>query len=244
MSLGVIYAFKDRGFDRGIKIGRDANPPHRFRIAQCYTPRGIDLVATWSIECDFRDLAEAERIARAGLPTVANPNGGAEWCDLDAAEAVNRVSANLRLHPDAQAGNPSINTTYDDFRDPKTLRGTEKHRQILWLYRENRTNILKVQRTASWKVPQEPVKTYSLLGFRPIAAFNAPRTVPLSTGNALVHKAWEQLVSHYGGGVKHLHVGWLEPEAAAAAVIRDIEACGLSQITDFSRCPPDVRPGY
>jgi len=43
MQLGWIYAFRDRGFERGIKIGQDKNHPDRYRCAQCYTPRGIDL---------------------------------------------------------------------------------------------------------------------------------------------------------------------------------------------------------
>ena len=39
---GLIYAFKDRGFDRGIKIGRDRNRLARYEIAHCYSPQGID----------------------------------------------------------------------------------------------------------------------------------------------------------------------------------------------------------
>ena len=57
--VGYIYALKDRGFDRGIKIGRDSNFPTRFQRAQCYSPRGIDLVAAWRIDGDtFRCIGK------------------------------------------------------------------------------------------------------------------------------------------------------------------------------------------
>ncbi len=108
---------------------------------------------------------------------------------------------------------PKITTTYDDFRDPKVLRGTEKHRQLPWLYRENRTDLLKVQRTASWKVPQEPVKTYSLLGFQPIAAFTVQQSAVLSNDNTRAHATWENPVRDHGHGIDHIHVGWLRPMA-------------------------------
>lgn len=44
-----------------------------------------------------------------------------------------------------------ITATYDDFRDPKHLRSTERYRQLLWVYRENKTDLIKVQRTESSK---------------------------------------------------------------------------------------------
>src|ERR1700759_3983940 len=116
MPLGWIYAFADRGFARGIKIGRDKNHPDRFRRAQCYTPRGIDLVASWRVHDGFGTLARAEMAARGAMPLVSGENCGAEWCDVNPQEAVDRVSRNLRFAPECHAGNPSITTTYDDFR--------------------------------------------------------------------------------------------------------------------------------
>jgi len=243
MSLGWIYAFKDRNYDRGIKIGRDSHHPTRFKHAQCYTPRGIDLVAVWHIAGGFDSLAQAERTARLGLPLIEGPNSGAEWCNVTATNAVAQVSSNLRLDPKPNVGNPRITSTYDDFRDLKKL-GNEIHRQILWLYQENGTSLLKVQRTASWKVPQEPVKTYSLLGFRPVAAFWIVPGGKLQIENRRTDETWISLVQEYGHGVDHIQVGWLRSGATPGVLVRAITAHGLRQIEDLQQCPPGVRPGY
>jgi len=243
MAIGWIYAFRDRGFERGVKIGRDKNHPDRFRRAQCYTPRGIDLVASWRIEKGFDSLAQAEAFARRGLPMVTGTNCGAEWCALTPKEAIDRVSANLAIEPEPHVGNPRITTTYDDFRDPKAL-GRETNRQIFWIYRENISSLLKVQRTCSWKVPQEPVKTYSLLGFRPVASFGHFAGRDVKEGNRKIHELWEELVEASGYGVNHIQVGWLNPAASLDELRRAALGRGLTEIADWQRCPPGVRAGY
>lgn len=243
MQIGWVYAFCDRGFDRGVKIGRDKNHPDRFKRAQCYTPRGIDLVAVWPIDDRFSSLAEAESLARQGLPNVSGSNNGAEWCDATPAEAIATVTENLGVDPERTSRNPAINATYDDFRDPKKL-GRETHRQIIWVYVENVTSILKVQRTSSWKVPQEPVKTYSLLGFRPVTCFGNFGEPDLRRGNSHIHNLWVNLVNTLGHGVDHLQVGWLRPEAQLNEIRQKARAHGLAEMTDWSVCPSGVRSGY
>jgi hypothetical protein len=243
MTLGWIYALRDRGYEVGTKIGRDKNHPDRFRRAQCYTPRGIDLEAVWRVERKFDSLAQAEVVARRGLPLISGSNSGAEWCAVTATEAIGRVSANLGIEPEACGGNPRITTTYDDFRDPKQL-GRETHRQILWIYRENGTGMLKVQRTCSWAVPQEPVKTYSLLGFRPVACFGLFGDLDMREGNRRIHELWVEIVSRYGYGVDHLQVGWLQPRADVEELRRLTVGRGLVELTDWRHCPAGVRSGY
>lgn len=243
MSLGFIYAFRDRGYDKGIKVGRDKNHPDRFRRAQCYTPRGIDVAAVWRIDGTFASLAQAEATARQGLPLISGLNSGAEWCAVTAAGAIERVSSNLGNDPEPRAGNPSITATYDDFRDPKQL-GRETNRQILWIYRENVTSQLKVQRTCSWRVPQEPVKTYSLLGFRPVACFGLFAERDVRVGNRRIHELWVDLVNAHGYGVDHIHVGWLRPHTKIEDLYRAAVAAGLIELKDWRQCPVDVRPGY
>lgn len=224
--IGYIYALKDRGFDRGVKIGRDKNHPDRFKRAQCYSPRGLDLVAVWPIEKAFQSLAEAERTARDGLPSFARQNAGTEWRDLNAEQALEQISVNLAVEPSDVGRNPRVTSTYDDFRDPKHV-DKSKHRQALWVYRENQTGHLKVQRTHSWKVPQEAKKTYSLLGFQPIGVFLNGGKKGLHSSNQNVHEAWARVVQDLGYGVDHIQVGWLRSESKYDAVRKLLHASGL-----------------
>ena len=242
--VGYIYALKDRGFDRGIKIGRDSNFPTRFQRAQCYSPRGIDLVAAWRIDADKKRLANMETQARTGLPQLYRSNAGVEWRDLTAEEAIQRISGNIGHAPEVVHDNPPVTTTYDDFRDPKRL-GREKHRQALWLYRENETGILKAQRTSSWKVPLEPVKTYSLLGFKPVAAFLHP-TSDMRGGNRKIQSLWEQVVRDLGHGTDHLHVGWLRDDIGLDRVRDLILTTGLVEVPgrDWGTVPPGLKATY
>jgi hypothetical protein len=244
MQLGWIYAFRDRGFDRGVKIGLAKNHRDRFKVAQCYTPRGIDLVALWPIHDQrFSTLKAAEDKAQERLPNVGGENTGQEWFDVTAQEAVDRVSRNLEVSPESVVGNPRISTTYDDFRHPKRL-AQEPDRQILWIYSENVTSILKVQRTSLWKVPREAIKTYSLLGFRPVGAFGNFSEPNVRDGNCQIHDLWIDLVNEHGNGVNHFQVGWLRPEAKLERLKKIALARGLTEITDWSRCPPGLLSGY
>jgi hypothetical protein len=235
--VGWIYAFKDRGFIRGVKVGRDGKHPSRFKHAQCYTPRGIDLVAIWDVGNKFTSIAEAEMVARGNLPTISNQNGGAEWLALTAEEAIVKVTSNLGITPEPFSGNPRIISTYDDFRDPKQLKGTEKYRQLLWVYRENKTGLIKVQRTHSWKVPHEPVKTYSILGFKPVACFSPLPNGDIHKDNRMVHSIWVDLVTEFGHGPEHVQVGWLKPEVRLDMVVNEIKNSQLSEITDWNSRP-------
>jgi len=234
--VGWIYAFKDRGFEKGVKVGRDEKHPSRYKHAQCYTPRGIDLVAVWNVTDRFSNLAEAETVARRNLPGISNSNGGVEWLNLTTDEAKAKVSANLGLNPEPHHGNPRITTTYDDFRDPKHLRGKERYRQLLWVYRENKTGIIKVQRTESSKVPQEPVKTYSILGFKPMACFAPIPTGNIHKDNLGVHSIWVNIVDKFGYGTEHIQVGWLKPEIKIELILKEIKRCQMEEITDWSKC--------
>ena len=241
--LGYIYAFKDRGYDRGVKVGRDKKHPRRFKIAQCYSPRGVDLVAVWRIGEGLNSLAEAETIAREGLPRFARQNAGVEWCDLNAQEAVERISANLAAAPEHVGLNPKITSTHDDFRDPKHVE-KGRYRQALWVYRENATGHLKVQRTHSWEVPREPKKTYSLLGFQPIGLFLHNGQGDHRAGNQAIHDVWKRVVSELGYGVDHIQVGWLKSDAKYEAVRDVVRSEGLVEYPrmDWRSAPVGMSP--
>ena len=241
--LGYIYALKDSGFDRGVKIGRDKNHPGRLKIAQCYSPRGLDLVAIWPIDKGFQSLAEAERTARDGLPHFARRNAGIEWRDVNADQALEQISANLAVDPEDVGRNPRITSTYDDFRDPKHVeRG--RYRQGLWVYRENETGLLKVQRTHSWEIPREAKKTYSILGFQPVAMFLHNEKDGRSAGNQAIHDVWTRVVSELGHGVDHIQVGWLRGEAKYNQVRDLVRAAGLVECprTSWKCAPVGMKP--
>jgi len=241
--LGYIYALKDRGFDRCVKVGRDKNHPDRFKIAQCYSPRGLDLVAIWPIANGFNNLPEAEQVARNGLPHFARQNAGVEWRDLSARDAVEKISANLAVTPQEVGRNPKITSTYDDFRDPKHVE-KGRYRQALWVYRENETGHLKVQRTHSWKIPREQKKTYSLLGFRPIALFINKKEYNQSSGNQDIQSVWTRVVSELGYGVDHIQVGWLRSDTNYDAVRDIVNAEGLVEYPqmDWKTAPIGMKP--
>jgi hypothetical protein len=241
--LGHIYALKDRGFDRGVKVGRDRNHPDRFKIAQCYSPRGLDLVAVWPIKAGFHSLAKAEQVARDGLPHFVRQNAGVEWRDLDAREGVEQISANLAVAPEQVGRNPKITSTYDDFRDPKHV-DKGRYRQGLWVYQENETGLLKVQRTHSWEVPREAKKTYSLLGFRPIALFLHNATGDYRLGNQAIHEVWKRVVCGLGYGVDHIQVGWLKRDVKYAAVRDIVRTDGLVKYpgVDWRSAPVGMKP--
>lgn len=239
-----IYAVKDRGFERGVKIGRDSHFPNRYRCAQCYSPRGIDLVAAWNMESRSTSFPQAEREARHELQLVYGRNSGVEWVDLTSEEAIRRVSENLGVDPEIVNENPPITTTYDDFRDPKKL-GREKHRQAHWIYQENKTGLLKVQRTSSWKVPLEPIKTFSLLGFKPVAAFLHPGS-EMRIGNRHIQDIWDRLVTEFGHGVDHVQVGWLREGVDLKAIRDRVLSSGLKEVPSdrWGIVPTGLKAGY
>lgn len=237
---GYIYALRDKGYSRGIKIGRDKSPYNRYKHSQCFTPRGIELVARWSIPAELGSLHDLEKQASKGLIRIENPNSGVEWFDVDRDQVIECVSANLGLRCDLIRSVPPITSTWDAFRDPKHLTGTEKHRQFLCVYVENCTNSVKVQRTCDWDVPLEERKTYSLLGFRPVAFMGTFEEKNIKINNERTHQSWLELVTKFGFGEHHLQVGWLKPNVSADVVRDYLVSKGFRQWSE-SRLPNDVR---
>ena len=215
MTFGWIYALRDRGLDRGVKIGRDKNKLHRVNTAQCYTPRGIDVIAFWQIPAGgrFASLADAERVARAGLTRMPGPCAGVEWCDIPVQEAVPEVSKRLGLPPEILNQPLGPRATYDDFRNPKRV-ALHKERQLLWVYQEAGTGILKVQRNNMWMTNLDRPRTYSALGFSVVDCYGMDVTEDYLQDNLAIHTLWESLVTRFGHGIDWPHVGWLRPEVS------------------------------
>jgi len=231
MTLGWIYALRDRGIERGIKIGRDRNRLERYHIAQCYTPRGIDVVGLWAVGAGGRHptLAAAERQARAGLRPVHGLCVGEEWCDIDAAGALAHATERLGIEPVTAAPDLKPRATYDDFRNPKHV---DQHpaRQLLWVFQENGTGILKVQRNNMWMTNLDRPRTYSVLGFRLVACFGFGTAEHYGDLNRRTDQLWRAIVTELGNGVEAPQVGWLAPEVTLPQVSAMIEASGMSRI--------------
>ncbi len=248
-SSGWIYAFKDAGFDRGIKIGRDRNRTDRFKISQCYSPRGIDLVALWHVDApksgsDDSVFAAIEVKARSRLRRLETADGGDEWVDATADEAIEGVSAALGAKPEATWIMLVPKTTYCDFRSPKHIEKATKYRQLLWAFVENRTGRIKLQRSDMWNCPLRERRTYSLLGFPAVKCWGFTEKAKHVAGNGEVHAAWLKAVEDLGFGEKDVRVGWLKEGAELGEIEERARKAGMVEIgiEDIARKPEGLRP--
>lgn len=246
---GWIYAFKDRGFDRGIKIGRDRNRTDRYEIAQCYSPRGIELVALWRVDApkfgrNDSTFSSIETRARSRLSPLETFDGGAEWVDATADEAIDGVSGALGMNPEATWVKHIPTSTYDDFRSPKVIAKATKYRQLLWAFRENQTGRIKLQRSDMWNCPLRERRTYSLLGFPAVACWGFVEPELHVAGNSRIHDVWRRAVEDLGNGDDDLRVGWLNEGVDLGVIEERIRGAGLKRIdiTDIRRKPAGLRP--
>ncbi|MBK1666699.1 hypothetical protein CKO28_01395 [Rhodovibrio sodomensis] len=227
--MGYVYVFKDKGYDHAVKIGRATDLRERLRRAQGYSPRGIEMVAAWSLRDEIA-LHRAEVLARNGLEPVPGENNGEEWRLVSSKQAIPCVSRNLADMNPEPVERPVINSGSDDFRHPKTLTGRERYKQALWVYRENETRCLKVQRSSYWNVALERRKTYSLLGFKPIAVFVASDRESMGAANRRIHALSVEIVRRLGYGENHPQVGWLRPCVGEEQVRRFIKSSDLREV--------------
>ncbi len=248
-SSGWIYAFKDVGFDRGIKIGRDRNRTDRFKISQCYSPRGIELVALWHVDAPRNGSSDAafaaiETKARSRLKRLETADGGDEWVDATADEAIDGVSSALGVKPEATWIMLVPRATYCDFRSPKRIEEATKYRQLLWAFVENKTGRIKLQRSDMWNCPLRERRTYSLLGFPAVKCWGFEDPKLHVAGNPRIHDVWVQAVEERGYGEKDVRVGWLKEGVELAEIERRAAIAGMVEIdiTDFGRKPEGLRP--
>lgn len=246
---GWIYAFKDVGFDRGIKIGRDRNRTDRFKIAQCYSPRGIELAALWHVEAPKNGrgdsiFAAIETKARSRLRRLETADGGDEWVDATADEAIEGVSAALGAKPEATWIMLVAKSTYDDFRSPKRIDEATKYRQLLWGFVENKTGRIKLQRSDMWNCPLRERRTYSLLGFPAVRCWGFEDPALHVAGNPGIHDVWHRAVEDLGFGEKDVRVGWLKEGVRLDQIEERALEAGLAavDISDYGRKPAGLRP--
>lgn len=247
--FGWIYAFKDRGFNRGIKIGRDRNRTDRYEIAQCYSPRGIELVALWHVDAPKQGrkdgtFSSIETRARSRLSRLETSDGGAEWVNSTADEAIDGVSGALGTKPEATWVRHVPTSTYDDFRSPKVIAKATKYRQLLWAFRENKTGRIKLQRSDMWNCPLRERRTYSLLGFPAVACWGFEDPDLRIAGNPRIHDVWKRAVEDLGCGADDLRVGWLNDGVELEEVEARTKDAGLARIdiSDIRRKPTGLRP--
>lgn len=248
-SSGWIYAFKDRGFDRGIKIGRDRNRTSRYEISQCYSPRGIELVALWHVDAPKIAGSDSffsgiETKARSKLKPLHTADGGAEWIDATADDAIDGVSAALGIKPEATWISHQQKKTYDDFRSPKDISKATRYRQLLWAFRENQTGRIKLQRSDMWNCALRERRTYSRLGFPAVKCWGFEDPKLHVAGNGRIHEVWKSAVDEVGYGAEDLRVGWLRDGAEMDEVEARSRKAGLVEIdiSRFERKPAGIRP--
>ena len=242
--MTFIYAFRDTGYQRGVKVGRDSSKSglQRFERSFCYTPRSMEYVARWHI-ADGGSLAEAETMARLGLPPLRLANNGHEWINLEPKNLVQAVSTNLGRSPEAEGIRLKSIPSWEDFRNPKMIKPSDKYRQVLWTYEELETGALKTQRMDDWAAPRETRKTYSRNGFKPIFAFSYDGPVSFQ-GNRAVQLAWEAAMSEFGPGAGDEFHGWLHAGASTEQLRQFYAARGLKQLRDLIEKPEGVRRAY
>lgn len=249
-SSGWIYAFKDIGFDRGIKVGRDRNRTDRFKISQCYSPRGIELVALWHVEAPKSGSSDAafaaiEAKARSRMRRLDTADGGDEWVDATADEAIDGVSSALGARPEATwVMLAPAKSTYCDFRSPKRIEEATKYRQLLWAFVENQTGRIKLQRSDMWNCPLRERRTYSLLGFPAVRCWGFEDPGLHVAGNGRIHEVWKSAVDEMGYGEQDVRVGWLREGARMEEIESRARKAGLVEIdiSDFRKKPEGLRP--
>lgn len=246
---GWIYALKDRGFDRGINIGRDRNRTERFKISQCYSPRGIELVALWHVEAPKNGRSDAafaaiEVEARSKLRRLETLDGGDKWVDSTADEAIDGVSAALGIKPEATWVMLIPRATYCDFRSPKLIEGAIKYRQLLWAFIENKTGRIKLQRSDMWNCPLREKRTFSLFGFPAVKCWGFADPKMHIAGNPNIHAVWTSAVEELGFGPDDVRVGWLKEGISLKEIESRAAQAGLVEIdiSQFERKPMGLRP--
>lgn len=248
--MGWIYAFRDARYDHGIKIGWDGDKRCKSRInkAQSYSPVKIICEAVWQIPDELKtrlgSARKVEGLACKGLLPLSYQNNGREWFDVDITSALERVSANLNLQPQKIEFASTVN--WDDFRSPRDIEKAQFSifKQVLWVYEENLTGRIKVQRIDEWKTPREGVKTYSRNGFKPMRAFTyTGRTC--KTKNLGIVDLWKETMKTFHAPVDNSSYGWLPDNVGLGDVYSFLSGSGYNNLDPpFVSMPEGVKQSY
>ncbi|AJF05573.1 hypothetical protein [Geoalkalibacter subterraneus] len=247
--MGWIYAFRDSRYDVGIKLGWEKSKYGNkyITIAHSYSPAEIIYEAAWEIETEVKDRSQSNAIEEKASQNLTNlnfPNNGREWFNIDTKSCIEIVSDNLKLK--SVKINKLSNNNHDDFRYPKHLDSPRmsKHKQVLWVYEENITKRIKLQRIDEWKTPRETRKRYSRNGFKPIAAFTYQSGVNINS-NIKIHRLWETTLTNYKTPIDNSTYGWLPENVSGEEVIHYLAKNHFEQLSPpFNNKPFGVRTSY
>ncbi len=235
----IIYALRDNGVPDCVKIGKDTRWPKRLEQARSHTPRGISVVATWSVP--EASLGKAEKQAIAGLARRTQ-TPAKEWYDCDLEKAVESVTNNLGIQP-----NPTPTMTglrsYDDWR---SLPEEDKdHRKRLWVHVEDApVPRIKVIPSVFYDTAYRYVFTYNPYPVFLVAAYQSPEDnrISRSNENARVWSTWQGLVRKLGSAVPSDSIGWLDQGLSLDQLDAAIRSSGLVPYPLGAPKPRDAPP--
>lgn len=242
-----IYAFRDNGYERGVKIGRGASS--NLTTAQCFTPRGVAFLGAWEVGLHQKvTVVEAAALKRLDsrrfvLPgfSIENTRTGREWFDLTPPEAVELISEALSLSPCPEPWRVRA-TPADEYQSIDRKPG----RMMVFVQEECETRRLKVNSVSEWTSPRERQRRYSRNGFGQIAAYTYLDPEVTIDQNFKVVEARLALFRRYACNPKS-SLGWLPEAAAREEVSHFLSGAGLTKISDIISSagrPPGVRVAY
>jgi len=241
----AVYVFSDPRYEIGVKVGYG-------RLGAClgdaqgYSPEGLVCSGAWSF-ADREASASAEKkahsaltehgIMKLSLPDSNAPRNGTEWFECSADIAVSILEELFA----AQAEPFQLPRLGQD----KVLSKPERQgRMVLWVFKEELTDHLKISACSEFTSPIAARRRYSRNGYTELAAYVARPPIDLAK-NQFLYATREKMLADFGTGERSQKYGWVSNAAVEACLIEALGAVEeLSRLTNLSIRPTGVRPSY